>query len=354
MKKTVLYFAILAFTFNASAQIPTNGLMGYYNFNNSNTRDTSNNERHTYGGFTFGADRNGNANSAYAGGRCGILMPTPNGGGITISCWVNFASYANQTTDYPMIASTGIYIYDNIGNQIGFLSKYLMYGQKTTNDSFVPRLDLYYGANGLSAQGIGVDCGKQLKAGVWYHITATHNNNDSTVKWFVNGTFVNQEKLLDKLYLYNGMARTEDNYDVIGDLIIGGSSKGTFNGSNRLVNGSIYAHHSFAGNIDEFLIYDRGLSNQESVNLFNHFNANNSSIDLILKNNISVYPNPASNSLTISNCEYNLPISIINTYGQTINKINTTLEDIEIDISDLSNGIYFIKCGMETIKFIKN
>ena len=123
MKKLLLNIFTLALSLNAFAQIPTNGLMGYYNFNNSNIRDTSNNERHTYGGFTFGADRNGNSNSAYAGGRCGIQMPTPNGGGLTISCWVNFASYANQTTDYPMIASTGVYIYDNVGNQIGFLSK---------------------------------------------------------------------------------------------------------------------------------------------------------------------------------------------------------------------------------------
>lgn len=354
MKKILLYMAAIAFTNNVSAQIPSNGLMGYYNFNNSNIRDTSDNERHTYGNFTFGADRKGTVNSAYAGGRCGTVMPTPNGSGLTISCWVNFAPHSSQTTDYPMIASTGVYIYDNVGNQIGFLSKYLMYGQKTSNDSFVPRLDLYFAANGLNAKGIGVDCGKQLKAGVWYHITATHNNNDSTVKWYVDGTYINQEKLLDKLYFYTGMARTEDNYDVLGDLIIGGSSKGTFNGDNRLVNGSITAHHSFAGSIDEFLIYGRGFNNQECVNLYKYFTENTSINNVVSKNKILVYPNPAENSLTVSNIEKKSSISIINIYGQTIKNIYSITENINIDITDLNNGIYFVKYGNETIKFIKN
>lgn len=354
MKKLLLNIFSLAICLNAIAQIPTNGLMGYYNFNNSNIRDTSNNERHTYGGFTFGADRNGNSNSAYAGGRCGIQMPTPNGGGLTISCWVNFASYANQTTDYPMIASTGVYIYDNVGNQIGFLAKYLVYGQKTSNDSFTPRLDLYTGANGLNAIGVGTDCGKQLKAGIWYHITATHNNTDSSVKWYVNGQFINQQKLLDKIYLYNGLARTEDNYDVIGDLIIGGSSRGVFNGSNRLVQGSIYAHHSFGGSIDEFLIYDRGFSAQECLNLYNHFTNNTSVNNLNKFGNITLFPNPTNNVITLNNLTINSTIRILNNVGVKVKEIQALCSSETIDVSELSTGIYFVKCGNETMKLIKN
>lgn len=353
MKKLVLHIAIFAFAVKMMAQIPTNGLMGYYNFNNSNTRDTSSNKRHSYGGFTFGTDRNGNSNSAFAGGRCGIQMPTPNGGGLTISCWVNFNSYSNQTTDYPMIASTGVYIFDNNNNQLGFLAKYLMYGQKATQDSFIPRLDLYYGANGFNALGVGVDCGKLLKAGTWYHLTATHSNADSSIKWYVNGAFVNESKLLGPLYLFTGMARTEDNYDVIGDLIIGGSSRGIFNGVNRLNQGSIFAHNSFGGKIDEFLIYDRGFSKQECINLYNHFTGGASTQKLSSAAKISVYPNPTHSVLNISTTEKISSIEILDMTGKIIETDLYKLIDNSIEVGNLPNGIYLLKINNMVHKFIK-
>lgn len=345
MKKLLLNIFAFAICLNALAQIPTNGLMGYYNFNNSNTRDTSNNERHTYGGFSFGTDRNGNANSAYSGGRCGIQMPTPNGGGLTISCWVKFSNFANTNTSYPMIASTGVYIFDNNNNQLGFIAKYLMYGQEATNDSFIPRLDLYTGANGLNAIGVGVDCGKKIKAGEWHHITATHNNADTSVKWYVDGKFINKEKLLGPIYLYTGMTRTEDDYDVIGDLIIGGSSRGIFNGVNRLVQGSIYAHHSFDGSIDEFLIYDRGFSHQECVNLYNHFTGNVGIAPTISFNAIKAYPNPSNGIIMIEGMDVkNKKIELMNVEGKTLNII---VNENTIDISSLEKGIYFITIKSE-------
>lgn len=339
------------FAMAANAQIPQNGLMGHYNFNNSNTRDTSANKRHTYGGFNFGTDRNGNVNSCYASGRCGIAMPTPNGGGMSIACWVKFAPFSAQTAEVPTIASSGVFIFDNNNNQLGYIAKYLLYGQKATNDSFSLRFDMYYGATGFNALGVGIDCGKLLKANEWHHIAVAHNNSDSSVNWYVDGKFINKYKLLAPFYYYPGQARTEDNYDVIGDLIIGGCSRGIFNGVNRLVQGSIYAHNSFIGSIDEFLIYDRGLSAGEVNNIYT--NAWALKVGTIKeKTQLNVHPNPAKDYI-----DFNQPSKNIRVFSITGIEIKTgfTLQDnkFRMDISALSKGMYVLQIDNESIRFVK-
>jgi len=70
--------------------------------------------------------------------------------------------------------------------------------------------------------------------------------------------------------------------------------------------------------------------------------------------NISVYPNPTSNNLHITlkeNTSQNA--QIIDLTGRV--QMNFKVEDAEstIDISNINIGVYFIKIGTETIKFIK-
>ena len=70
------------------------------------------------------------------------------------------------------------------------------------------------------------------------------------------------------------------------------------------------------------------------------------------KDKIKVYPNPATDVLTIENAE-GKDLEIVNTLGQIVyykNKINQT----SFDIHHLQNGIYFIKIAGNIIKFIKN
>ncbi len=67
-----------------------------------------------------------------------------------------------------------------------------------------------------------------------------------------------------------------------------------------------------------------------------------------------IYPNPASNYLNIKTQSTNYNVTIYNSLGQ---KVNATLSENRIDISNLSDGIYFIKIETETgsaaRKFIK-
>lgn len=76
----------------------------------------------------------------------------------------------------------------------------------------------------------------------------------------------------------------------------------------------------------------------------------------ILENtlDISIYPNPAINSINI-NAEGLEQIDIFNCTGQLIHTIRTTLVNNEIDISELPAGMYFIQINNTTLrKFIKD
>ncbi len=61
------------------------------------------------------------------------------------------------------------------------------------------------------------------------------------------------------------------------------------------------------------------------------------------KNDFNIYPNPAGNTIYIYSSNTNDQIELWNMYGQFIKQIKITSEKIEINISDLSPGIYFIK-----------
>ena len=71
-------------------------------------------------------------------------------------------------------------------------------------------------------------------------------------------------------------------------------------------------------------------------------------------NDFNIYPNPTKGIINITNL-YNIKnIIITDIYGQIIKQINIKNSELKLDISDLSNGIYFIKIGNKVERFIKN
>ncbi len=74
------------------------------------------------------------------------------------------------------------------------------------------------------------------------------------------------------------------------------------------------------------------------------------SVEMKELNTLKIYPNPASNTLFIDNAK-GKTIDIINVLGQIIySQLNTQT----INISELKQGIYFIKSGNNCVRFIKN
>ena len=77
---------------------------------------------------------------------------------------------------------------------------------------------------------------------------------------------------------------------------------------------------------------------------------------------VFVYPNPAHNNISVSTTENTTSISVIDVVGQTVvaeQKVNGSQQVQSIDITNLADGIYFMKINStdsqsKIIRFIKN
>jgi len=79
--------------------------------------------------------------------------------------------------------------------------------------------------------------------------------------------------------------------------------------------------------------------------------------DNFLKEQVNVYPNPATSYVNVS-MPANSELRVINLTGQVISYVQNTSNTERIDLSNLSNGVYFIQVSnnsdMATLKLLKN
>jgi hypothetical protein len=82
-------------------------------------------------------------------------------------------------------------------------------------------------------------------------------------------------------------------------------------------------------------------------------------IDAVI-NPIEVYPNPASDKVTISGLNNQMKINgvkITNMEGKVIRTVDVTSPSVDVELSGVENGIYFVVVehanGTETVKFVK-
>ena len=66
---------------------------------------------------------------------------------------------------------------------------------------------------------------------------------------------------------------------------------------------------------------------------------------------ISVYPNPAKDAIHLEGLETETEILFYNTLGMLVKSV--TASDGEISVSDLAPGLYLLRCGPQTLRFIK-
>lgn len=67
---------------------------------------------------------------------------------------------------------------------------------------------------------------------------------------------------------------------------------------------------------------------------------------------LSVYPNPAKESVRIEGLEANSEVQFYNTLGMMVKSVNANAEQ-EINVSDLAAGLYLIRCGNQILRFVK-
>jgi len=126
--------------------------------------------------------------------------------------------------------------------------------------------------------------------------------------------------------------------------------------------------------IDDSLIFENDGKFGYQANYHINISKNNSIINNLLEEKVSVYPNPANNELRITNCDLRIDnVEIFDVYGRNVGtKFPSVIpnaarnhehygpqaDGVVFDISHLSSGIYFIKIYADNKsivkKFIKN
>ena len=78
------------------------------------------------------------------------------------------------------------------------------------------------------------------------------------------------------------------------------------------------------------------------------------SIAEVTDQNISIYPNPASNSITIElSTPTNAPIRIVDVSGSFIKELETDQIFFHYDVSDIANGVYFVNFDFNDNQIVK-
>ena len=75
--------------------------------------------------------------------------------------------------------------------------------------------------------------------------------------------------------------------------------------------------------------------------------------EVVERQNVTVYPNPAKDVLNIALGDIQSDVMICNSLGQMVKRIEMASGDVAINIADLNAGIYFVKANGSVVKVVK-
>ena len=324
-----LLFCFMLIGLGAAAQVPTNGLRGYWPFNgNADDESGNGNNGILINGPTPEQDRFGRASSAYYFD------------GLDDFILVNDASSLNPSAEISLCA----WFKGDFFTGDGY-SPLLAKGY-TSHTAPYYQYKLGAGADYNNSWFIGSSLainGNESRAstpnnywtpGDWYFVVATYDG--SRHKFYVNNQLIVDQAASGPLSTY-GQEMYFGNNTTLDDF--------------------------FQGVIDDIRIYDRALDSSEVATLyyeelcFDHvtvtdtliINANLTSFrPVTYQNSIRVYPNPGRDHITID-CGSNYgtmngySLRIDNTMGQTVFTSTITMQSYYLDLNTWTgNGVYFI------------
>jgi chitodextrinase len=76
-------------------------------------------------------------------------------------------------------------------------------------------------------------------------------------------------------------------------------------------------------------------------------------IDDVDSESISLYPNPASSTVTLTGVEGEATVTVVDMNGRELYKLQTTNYQLTIDVSQLSQGAYFVRITGERVNAIR-
>ncbi len=74
-----------------------------------------------------------------------------------------------------------------------------------------------------------------------------------------------------------------------------------------------------------------------------HISAGSAAIELPQPTKVTVYPNPATNYISIDNADNVKQITIINLVGRKLKTFENVQKDERYDVSELPNGMYLVQ-----------
>lgn len=308
MKKLLTILALLA-TSSIFAQVPTNGLIGYWSFNGNANDNTGNGNNGTINGATLTTDRFGNTNNAYSfdgiNDDFSATFP-PINLSYTLSFW-----YITSSPSFGMNLFETSSSYCALAN-----NQKLDFVQNTST-----------GNKFLTTQGT-------YSVGSWANVSVCFDGTANKQKIYFNG-------MLDTSQNTTGILTA------ISSLIMA-----------KRPNNTGY----FNGKLDDIRLYDRALDSLEILNVSNenicytHITVTDtliintgltSYVPVTYMNTIKVYPNPTNDHITVDYGNYaNLngyTLKITNSLGQTMFNTPITQQTSYIDLNGWSGtGIYFV------------
>jgi hypothetical protein len=322
------FFLKLGFVFASTlafAQVPTNGLVGYWPFNGNANDASGNGHDLTAIGGVFSNDRFGTNNAYTLNGTSEYLFTTAvsTTTDLSASMWIYIKSY-------PTNAAGCEFFGEGIGDSKG-------YGLKMENKKLAL---MAYGKVGNFTNDITT-----LETNKWYHFTIIKSSTNFSL--YVNGGLSS-----------SGLISINP---IVGFLSIGGiksSSTGVF--ANFL-----------NGTVDDIRVYNRALNQTEITALYNESTcfktvtvSDTLRISTITGLNelplnfgtIKVFPNPTNDvlNISVSNPSPNYTIKITNSTSQTLFTTQLTTSSYQLNLNTLgAKGLYFIQILDNTNKVLE-
>ncbi len=240
MKKFFL-LALLALSIKTIAQIPTDGLIGYWSFTGNMLDMSGNAYNGTNHGATLSVDRFSNSNSAYYfNGVTNYIvlnnnLPIINSPQFTISAWAKMNGLGGGTKSMNNIFEQRC----DVASTNAKSTIHLTAEENTGKVSFLVR-------SSVNSSGTYIETTYPSKGyGTWHHYVGVLDASN-TLRLYIDGVQVSQTP-----YTQTGNFITDINYVDIGSYHYSGDFEGYFNGI-----------------IDEVRIYNRGLTPCEIYRLY--------------------------------------------------------------------------------------
>jgi hypothetical protein len=323
----ILGFAFTSISQNLPNYVPTDGLVGWWPFENDTSltiMDESGYGNHGQRNAFFpltdlpelATDRHGNM-SAYEFGGSFITLPQtiPNHTDYTISLWLNDYNLNNNSN----AAYFKTYYEYTTGNWEDAIKI-----SRNTDDvvSFKHRSWVWNGGVWYSIDS------EPINSNTWYHLVAVKEGELQSI--YINGE------------LQNSSFSPSEHYTGIGggwanQIYLGGAPVGPPPFVDYLT-----------GKLDDIGSWNRALTQQEITDLFNSDNTTN--LEIYTTNNVislKVYPNPANSNLTLEFLNFeafgSYTLNIVNSIGQSVVNVPINQQTSYIDVSSWVREIYFVQ-----------